>query len=130
MYTFILITDPLTAASDGRRADAAGSATIPGTSGRTLRQVIEALWRGPWVEFATRNPQVQCTEREVYTPPLPEAHADEAPPAPPANAAELGERIQRTRGIDNDALRTGIEQGTSLLLTSARPVAPASPLRS
>lgn len=117
MYTFVMITDPPTQrdASKGPLGNLASSSAIPGTAGMTLRGVLNEIWRGPWIEHATRHPLVDCTERERYTPPLPPAQAS-APeaPAPPQTRDELGERVQRTHGIDNDGLRAAIEKRTLL----------------
>lgn len=95
MYTFVLITDPPPARSDkGPLASLAGTSPIPGTNGMTLRGVVRELWRGPWVQYAAAHPLVPATEREAYTP------SEKASDA----------RCVRTRGIDNDALRSAIEQ--------------------
>lgn len=142
MYTFVMITDPPAGRdTKGPLANLASTSAIPGTAGMTLRGVLNEIWRGPWIQHAVHHPLVNCTERETYTPPLPAPLADaptepmpesasasaSAPaPAPPESREALGERLQRTRGIDNDGLRAAIEKGTSLFLPSVGAV-PASP---
>ncbi|WFD04611.1 Trafficking protein particle complex subunit BET5 [Malassezia obtusa] len=112
MYTFVMITDPPPGRNaKGPLANFASTSAIPGTAGMTLRGVLHEIWRGPWVQHAAHHPLVNCTEREAYMPPLPPPKASEPEaPTPPATRAELGERIQRTHGIDNDALRAAIEK--------------------
>lgn len=124
MYTFVMVTDPPpTRNVKGALANFASASAIPGTAGMTLRGVLHEIWRGPWVQYATRHPLVNCTERETYEPPLPAPQASapdtaEAPaPAPPTTHEELGERVRRTHGIDNDALRSAIEKRTWKRLT-------------
>ncbi|WFD32094.1 Trafficking protein particle complex subunit BET5 [Malassezia sp. CBS 17886] len=113
MYTFVMITDPPPARSTsassllrGPLASFASTSPIPGTAGMTLRGVLTEIWRGPWIQYATRNPLIDATEREEYgTAATPTEGADAAPLA----SSTVG-NVPRTRGIDNDALRAGIER--------------------
>ena len=112
MYTFVMISDPPPGRSGdvkGPLANSVSASTIPGTAGMTLRGVMQKLWQGPWIQHAVRHPLVDCTEREEHTAVLPSAQ--DAPNAASQDAA--GSRIPRTHGIDNDALRSAIEQGMS-----------------
>ena len=93
MHTFVMITDPPPNRGErGPLAGLSGTSPIPGTAGMTLRGVLRELWRGPWIQFGTRHPTADATEHESY--------ADVKQP-----------RETRTHGIDNDALRSAIEQG-------------------
>ncbi|WFD44864.1 Trafficking protein particle complex subunit BET5 [Malassezia psittaci] len=119
MYTFVMITDPPpNKNARGPLANFASASAIPGSAGMTLRGVLYEIWRGPWIQYAVHHPTVNCTEREHHTPSLPEARAnastdpssDTNAPIAPSSKNQLQDRLKRTQGIDNDALREAIEK--------------------
>lgn len=97
MYTFVLITDPTPvpaykpATAPAAYTGTPGTSAIPDTNAMNLRGVVRELWRGPWIKFASHHPLVDATERNALG------------PGP-------SERVERTHGIDNNALHSGVER--------------------
>lgn len=128
MYTFVLITDP-----PPKGAPPSHGASGHGTGG-PMRNVLTDIWRGPWAQVAVQHPSIDCTEREERVVPVPAALPDlpdvidadmsdvqlDAQTDGKAPEAVENTRVERSRGIDSDAFRAAIEQGTSMLTVLVR----------
>lgn len=75
-------SNPNTSSSASGGTGAAG--TIPGTGGVTLKTVLQAIWKGPWVQHVARNALCHGLERS--------------------------DREERNVGVDSDGFREAIEK--------------------
>ena len=128
MYTFVILTDPVpppssipgrssegysignaSAAVSGRSSFGTGGG-IPGTGGMSLKGVLLQIYRGPWVDNVVKNPLLRALEREER---VVEPNQDAEDDSDAAMFTLVRDaRLERSRGIDTDAFREGLEKGT------------------
>jgi len=91
----------------------------------SLKGVLLQLWRGPWVEGVVKNPLIGGLEREEMEESENEDEDDDDEgegegeeeverrrvKEEKRKRGEERKREERVRGIDSDALRSGIERG-------------------
>ncbi|CAO1619994.1 unnamed protein product [Parajaminaea phylloscopi] len=125
MYTFVILTDPVqppsrgllgrpsSEHSSGNHGPVSGGG-ISGTGGMSLPGVLRQIVAGPWLEWVVKNPAMfagglEWEDLEDEPKDDAELDRDDAEGIDGSGVKSKVVRGSRTRGVDSDGLRAGIE---------------------
>ncbi len=99
--------------SNSANAGAGAPGAIPGAGGATLRQVLQLLWKGPWVQHVARNALcvggLERAKAEV-APPTGSRGGEGGGKGTPSQTQTQTHLVDRTTGVDSDGFRLAVER--------------------